>query len=127
MPGQLEGAAHVAQCLVQIGLVLVAVLGSGTRGTTVRAGEDPRTAVPFLQELTTTVCTTRRSTSSTSSAPMPGCRPNLKVVLDYQEGRTEIDEAARTGDLAHRRDLLRAGAHEARELRQGAAQPSPGP
>ena len=27
-------------------------------------------------------------------------------MLDYQEGRTEIDEAAKTGDLVHRRDLL---------------------
>src|SRR5208282_153920 len=36
----------------------------------------------------------------------PGLPADLKVVLDYQEGRTEIDEAAKTGDLVHRRDLL---------------------
>ena len=36
----------------------------------------------------------------------PAMPAELKVTLDYQEGRMLIDEASRTGDLARRRDLL---------------------
>ncbi|MBV8127882.1 MAG: hypothetical protein JO114_09530, partial [Planctomycetaceae bacterium] len=39
------------RALVQLGLVLIGVFGIGTQRTMVRADEDPRTALRFLQEL----------------------------------------------------------------------------
>src|SRR5208283_3191850 len=47
-PREIEGAPMSRRALVQIGLVLAGVMGIGTQGTTVRAGEDPRTALQFL-------------------------------------------------------------------------------
>ncbi len=92
--------------LVQIGLLLVGVMGIGTQGTTVWAGEDPRTALQFLQDLRDHGLYDLALQFIDELRVDSGLPTDLKVVLDYQEGRTEIDEAAKTGDLAHRRDLL---------------------
>ncbi|MGA2701146.1 MAG: tetratricopeptide repeat protein [Isosphaeraceae bacterium] len=94
------------RALVQIGLVLVGVMWIGTQRTTVRADEDPRTALRFLQELRDHGLHDLALQFIDELRVDPGAPADLKVVLDYQEGRTEIDEAAKTGDLAHRRDLL---------------------
>ena len=97
---------HVAPCVVQIGLVLVGVIGIGTQRTMVRADEDPRTALRFLQELRDHGLHDLALEFIDELRVDPGLPADLKVVLDYQEGRTEIDEAAKTGDLVHRRELL---------------------
>lgn len=97
------------RALVQIGLVLVGVIGVigiGTQRTMVRADEDPRTALRFLQELRDHGLHDLALEFIDELRVDPGLPADLKVVLDYQEGRTEIDEAAKTGDLVHRRELL---------------------
>ena len=94
------------RALVQIGLVLVGVIGIGTQRTMVRADEDPRTALRFLQELRDHGLHDLAIEFIDELRVDPGLPADLKVVLDYQEGRTEIDEAAKTGDLVHRRELL---------------------
>jgi len=94
------------RAVVQIGLVLVGVIGIGTQRTMVRAGEDPRTALRFLQELRDHGLHDLALEFIDELRVDPGLPADLKVVLDYQEGRTEIDEAAKTGDLVHRRELL---------------------
>src|SRR5271157_1781777 len=105
-PREIEGAPMSRRALVQIGLVLVGVMWIGTQRTTVRADEDPRTALQFLRELRDHGLHDLALQFIDELRVDPGLPANLKVVLDYQEGRTEIDEAAKTGDLAHRRDLL---------------------
>ena len=55
----------------------------------------------------TTASTTSPSSTSTSSATTPRCRPTSRLSLDYEEGRTLIDEASRSSDLVLREELLR--------------------
>ena len=57
----------------------------------------------------------------TSCAPIQRLPADLKAVLDYQEGRTQIDEATKTGDLVRRRDLL----EQARSKLEASSRPSP--
>jgi tetratricopeptide (TPR) repeat protein len=75
--------------------------------TSACAGEDPRTALSFLQglkdrglhELAVEYIGQLRSDTSLPE--------NIKAVLDYEEARTLIDEAARSNDLIRREELLR--------------------
>ena len=94
------------RAVVQIGLMLVGVMCTTARRTSVRADEDPRTALRFLQELRDHGLHDKALEFIDLLRAEPGLPADLKVVLDYQEGRTEIDEAAKTGDLMHRRELL---------------------
>jgi tetratricopeptide (TPR) repeat protein len=75
-------------------------------GFSVRAGEDPRTAQRFLQELRDRGfhdLALEFIDQLRTDRELPG---DLKMVLDYQEGRTLIDEASKTGDLVRRSELL---------------------
>ncbi len=89
-------------------LFLVAALGWHAGGVSrARADEDPRTIVAFLQQLKAHglhdialeyIAHLRADTS------LPA---DLKIGLDYEEGRTLVDEASHTNDLVLREDLLR--------------------
>ena len=76
----------------------------------------------------TTACTTSRAgLHHRSSAPTPPCRPSSRSSLDYEEGRTLIDEASRSNDLVLREELLQGRQGEARGVRQGASPAPRGP
>jgi len=81
----------------------------------VRAGEDPRTALSFVQELKERGLHDLALEYINQLRGDPAQPDNVKVVLDYEEGRTLIDEAARSGDLVRREDVLK----EAREKLEG--------
>ncbi len=60
----------------------------------------------FSRDCASAVFTTWRFEFIDQLRTDPTMPAELKVTLDYQEGRLLIDEADRTGDLARRRDLL---------------------
>jgi tetratricopeptide (TPR) repeat protein len=77
----------------------------------VGAGEDPRTTLAFVRELKARGLhdvALDYLAQLRGDAALPD---SVKVVLDYEEGRILIDEAAKSGDLVRREDLLK----EARE------------
>jgi tetratricopeptide (TPR) repeat protein len=87
----------------------------------VRGDEDARTAMQFLQDLRD------RGLHDVAldyihrlhdDAAIPA---KIKDILDYEEGRTLIDEAAKSSDLVLREDLLR----DAREKLEGFAKAHP--
>ena len=94
------------RALVQVGVVLVGLLGLGVSGTAVKGSEDPRTALRFLQELRDRGLHDLALEFIDQLRSDPQLPADLKVVLDYQEGRTQIDEAAKSSDLVRRRELL---------------------
>ena len=112
--------------LVKVGVVMIGVLAIGLLGPLLPAGEDPRIALRFLQELRDRGLHDLALQYIDQLRADPGLPANLKMVLDYQEGRTQIDEAAKTGDLVRRRELLEEARTKLDELRQGATQPPPG-
>jgi tetratricopeptide (TPR) repeat protein len=73
----------------------------------VAAAEDPRTISRFLQELKNHGFHDLALEYLNQLREDPGLPPDLKVVLDYEEGRTLIDEAARSSDLVLREELLK--------------------
>jgi tetratricopeptide (TPR) repeat protein len=89
-------------------LILVAIFGGlAGLGPRARAGEDPRTVVRFLQELKNHGLhdlALEYIAQLRADASLPA---DLKVSLDYEEGRTLIDEASRSNDLVLREELLR--------------------
>ncbi|MGE3819521.1 MAG: hypothetical protein AB7I30_08800, partial [Isosphaeraceae bacterium] len=95
----------MARCaaLLWTGVVLATI---GTEPSPTTAAEDPRTASTFLQglrdrgyfDLAAEYLERLRAESATP--------PELSEVIDYELGRTYLDEASRTGDLVRRRDLL---------------------
>ena len=86
-------------------LPLLAVLTATLAGFA-RADEDPRTALEFEQalrekgyfDLAGDYLEKLRSEKSTPDA--------IRTVIDYEFGRLLIDEAAKTGDLVRRKELL---------------------
>lgn len=70
------------------------------------AGEDPRIALRFLQELRDHGLHDLALQFLDQLRADPDLPANLKAVLDYQEGRTQIDQASKVGDLVQRRELL---------------------
>lgn len=86
-----------------------------------RASEDARTALAFVQqlrehglhELAIDYLKVLRADTA-----LPA---KIKSILDYEEGRTLIDEAAKSGDLVLREDLLK----EAREKLEGFVKANP--
>ncbi len=92
--------------LVQIGVVLVGLVCIGIPQSTVKGSEDPRTALRFLQELRDHGLHDLAIEYIDKLRADTALPADLKAVLDYQEARTELDEASKTGDLVHRRDLL---------------------
>jgi cellulose synthase operon protein C len=89
-------------------LILVAVFaGLLALGLPARAGEDPRTVVKFLQELKTHGMHEEALYFIGQLRDDASLPADLKVTLDYEEGRTLIDEASRSNDLVLRDELLR--------------------
>jgi cellulose synthase operon protein C len=107
------------------GWIWIVVAGSVTvlaaNLVTATAGEDPRTAQTFLEqlrehglhELALDYIKVLRADSA-----LP---PKVTLTLDYEEGRTLIDEAAKSGDLVLRDDLLK----DAREKLEGFVKANP--
>src|SRR4051794_19975928 len=91
--------------LVQVGLTLVALAVVLPIGIAARA-EDARTSQQFLQELRDKGFHDLALEFIDQLRSDPKLPADLKALLDYQEGRTEIDEASKTGDLVRRRELL---------------------
>ena len=71
------------------------------------AGEDSRTALAFVEQLREHGLHEQALDYLKILRADPGQPANIKAVLDYEEGRTLIDEAARSGDLVLREDLLK--------------------
>jgi hypothetical protein len=71
-----------------------------------RADEDERTALPFLQQLKARGLHDLALDYLNALRGDSGLSPRLKAVLDYEEGRTLIDEASRSNDLVLRQQLL---------------------
>jgi tetratricopeptide (TPR) repeat protein len=102
-----------------LGFSAIVLAGAGMllagAATPIRAGEDPRTAFSFLQELKAHGL---HDVALDYIAQLRGdaAQPeSVKSILDYEEGRILIDEAAKSGDLVRREDLLK----EAREKLDG--------
>lgn len=91
--------------LARLGLALAVVMFCGISRAGA-AGEDPRTALTFLQGLRDHGLHDLALEFIDRLRTDPALPADIKVVLDYQEGRTQIDEASRTGDLVRRRELL---------------------
>ena len=108
----MPGRARARRWIVLVGLAL----GLSGGGVWADGGEDPRTALRFLKELRD------RSLHDLaldyikllrSDAHLPA---EVKDLLDYEEGRTLINEAARSGDLVRREELLRDAAAKLEEF-----------
>ena len=102
----MPGRAVAGKWIVLVGLAW----GFSSRDARADAGEDSRTAVQFLQNLRDRglhdlALDYIKSLRADVSLPAA-----VKNVLDYEEGRTLIDEAARSGDLVLREELLRDAA-----------------
>lgn len=89
-----------------IGLVLASLALLGLGPASAAAGEDPRTAEPFLMGLRERGYFDLASEYIERLRTDPGLGEPLKGMLDYHEGRVLIDEASKTVDLARRRELL---------------------
>jgi tetratricopeptide (TPR) repeat protein len=92
--------------LVHLGVMLAGALVFSLCSTPASTGEDPRTAMRFLQELRDRGFHDLALDYIEQLRGDPDLPADMKVILDYQDGRTQIDEAARTGDLVRRRELL---------------------
>jgi len=90
--------------------VIVAGLWAGV--TKVGAGEDPRTAVKFVEDLRERALHELALEYIHQLRADPDLPTKIKDILDYEAARTLIDEAAKSNDLVLRQDLLK----EAREL-----------
>lgn len=71
------------------------------------AGEDPRTVTLFLQELKRNGLHEVAIDYIRELRNDPTLPADVKVSLDYEEGRTLVDEASRSNDLVLREELLR--------------------
>src|SRR4051794_4116689 len=72
----------------------------------VRGDEDPRTALEFVQALRERGYFDLASGYLDKLRAEPGTPAEIRAVLDYEFGRLLIDEAAKTGDLVRRKELL---------------------
>jgi len=106
--------------LKRIVLAGMAVVLAGAMAP-VRAGEDPRTALSFVQELKERGLHDLALEYITQLRGDPAQPENVKAVLDYEESRILIDEAAKSGDLVRREDLLK----EARDKLDGFVKVNP--
>jgi tetratricopeptide (TPR) repeat protein len=93
----------VVRCRSLIVLAIVGVAATPRAS----AGEDPRTIVRFLQELKNHGLHDIALQYINQLRDDPSVPADLKVSLDYEEGRTLIDEASRSNDLVLREELLR--------------------
>ncbi len=89
-------------------LILVVVAGGlAGSGPPARAAEDPRTVSRFLQELKSHGLHDQALYYISQLRADDSLPAELKVTLDYEEGRTLIDEASKSNDLVLREELLR--------------------
>src|SRR5262249_21785003 len=68
--------------------------------------EDPRTAAEFFQGLREKGYYDLAAEYLEAVRKQPDAPPDLVATAEYELGRLALDEAARTGDLVHRKDLL---------------------
>ncbi len=78
-------------------------------------GEDARTALPFVEAMREHGLYEQAREYLNVLRADQALPIGIKEILDYEEGRTLIDEAARSGDLVLREDLLK----EARDKLEG--------
>jgi cellulose synthase operon protein C len=97
------------------------VLGLAGSAAPVWAGEDSRTALAFIEQLRERGLHEQALEYLNILRADAGLPANIKVLLDYEEGRTLIDEAAKSGDLVLREDLLK----EARGKLEGFVKANP--
>src|SRR5262245_30087428 len=89
-------------------IVPAAILTCWALGSrSVRAAEDPRTVSRFLQALKTHGLHDIGLEYLNQLLNDPALPADRKAGLDYEEGRLLIDEAARSGDLVLREELLK--------------------
>ena len=97
-------------------LVLAGVIaGLGGSNGSATAAEDSRTALAFIDELREHGLHDLALDYLKVLRADPALPPKVKEILDYEEGRTLIDEAAKSGDLVLREELLK----DAREKLEG--------
>jgi cellulose synthase operon protein C len=90
------------------GIVLAgAVVWLATAVAPVRADEDSRTVLPFLQELRDHGLHDKALEYIEQLRSDQTLTSHVKDVLDFEQGRTLIDEAAKSHDLALREELLK--------------------
>jgi tetratricopeptide (TPR) repeat protein len=104
--GQFKEFPMPGQTRLRTRLLLIGAIWIGSNSMSVRAQEDPRTALRFLELLREHGMYEQALQFIDLLRADPTLPADLKGMLDYQAGRTEIDEAAKTGDLVHRRELL---------------------
>jgi tetratricopeptide (TPR) repeat protein len=88
-------------------VLCVFVMGPASAIAPASAGEDSRTALAFIEELRQRGLHELALEYLNVLRADPALPPNVKDVLDYEDGRTLIDEAAKSGDLVLREDLLK--------------------
>src|SRR5438270_245235 len=86
-------------------LPLAAVLGAALVGFA-SADEDPRTALEFVQALREKGFFDLVSEYLEKLRGEKGTPDEIRAVIDYDFGRLLIDEAAKSGDLVRRKELL---------------------
>ncbi len=94
--------ADLRRLVVAVALAWIAGLA-----TPVRAGEDPRTVALFLQELKSHGLHEVAIDYIRELRNDPTLPADVKTGLDYEEGRTLVDEASHSNDLVLREELLR--------------------
>ena len=99
------GLKQLGRIITAAGVALLAGAAGG------RAGEDPRIAETFLQALRERGLYDSALDYIDQLRSDPGVPADLKAALDFHQGKTLIDEAAKTGDLVRRRDLLDQAHH----------------
>ena len=85
---------------------VVAMIVVGSRGRPSVAGEDPRTAWRFLKELRERGLYEQSIDYLKLLGTDPSLSPRDRALIDYEEGRTLIDQASRSSDLVLRQELL---------------------
>jgi cellulose synthase operon protein C len=94
-----DGRLAVALCVTLAGFVVVST-GSAL------GGEDARTAAQFVQGLRARGYYDLAAEFLETVRKQPDAPPEFLATADYELGRLLLDEAAKTGDLVRRKDLL---------------------
>jgi tetratricopeptide (TPR) repeat protein len=102
-------------------VLVLSIVGPVSLAAPARAAEDSRTATRFLQELKNHGLHDLALDYINQLRADPTLPNELKIGLDYEEGRTLIDEASRSSDLVLREELLK----DARDKLEGFAKAYP--
>lgn len=87
----------------RLGFALIILAGLVSH---ISASEDPRIAPQFLDALRERGYYDLAIDELNALRTQPGLSADLKVGLDYEEGKTLLEESSRTGDLVRRKELL---------------------